>query len=142
MMTCSEAQREIVQEFGALSEWEDKYRFIIKLGRSLPPFPEDMKTEEHTLMSCQTVIWHDVRLDGDKMMIQANCDSMQVRGLIALLLKVYSGRHPQEILDSPPDFLSEIGMEGFQSVNHTTGVEAFLCKLREFAAEYVKKLGA
>ncbi len=134
-MGCREIQGEIIKEFAALDTWEDKYRHIIKMGRSLPPFPEDLKTTEHTLMSCQTVIWHRAALDGDRITIHANSDSLQMRGLIALLLRVYSRQTAGDILNTPPDFLSEIGMDTFQSVNHSTGIEAFVEQIRSYARQ-------
>ncbi len=135
-MTCNDVQQQIVEEFNALENFEARFRYMVRLGRSLPPFPEEKKTPERTLVSCQTVIWHDVNFVDGKLEFECYSDSMQMRGIIAMLMRIYSSRSPQEILDSPPNFVQQLDMDAFKSANHTTGLEDLLAQIQRYAEQY------
>lgn len=119
-------------------DWMDRYQYLIDLGRRLPEFPEELQTEENRIRGCQSQVWfvaqeHDGRLD-----FQAISDAAIVSGLIALLLRLYSGRRPQDILDTPPDFVSALQLESHLSPTRSNGLAAMIKAIRKFAAEAVQ----
>jgi len=127
------AQRDVVEEFSFLDDWVQRYQYLIDLGRRLPPFPEALRTEEHRIRGCQSQVWFVPRRAGDRLEFEAISDAAIVSGLIALLLRIYSGKRPQEILDTPPDFVRELGLETHLSPTRSTGLHSMLEAIRRFA---------
>jgi len=132
-MNIAEVQNKIVEEFEYLQEWDERYALIIKMGKELPPFPEELKNDKYKLNGCQSQVWINAMLENDKVYFSAESDAMIVKGLIALLLKVYSGRTPVEILSSPPDFLKKIGIDSHLSPTRKNGLSAMLKQIQMFA---------
>ncbi len=97
------AQAELIDEFGLFDSWLDKYQYLIDHGRKLPDFPAEYKTDEYRLHGCQSQVWLRADEHADRLEFQAISDSAIVSGLIAVLMRVYNGRSPQEILATPPD---------------------------------------
>src|ERR1022692_640857 len=108
-----ERQRQIVVEFMGLASWEERYKKIIEMGKALPSMPEELKTEEAKVKGCQSQVWLHAKLsvNGD-MEIFGDSDALIVKGLVALLLRIYNHARPEEILGTPPDSLQEIGFAG------------------------------
>ena len=129
------AQQEIVEEFGLFEDWMDRYQYLIDLGRRLPEFPEDLRTEENRIRGCQSQVWFVPEKRDGRLYFQAISDAAIVSGLIALLLRVYSGREPQDILDTPPDFVAALELESHLSPTRSTGLSSMLAAIRRFAAE-------
>jgi cysteine desulfuration protein SufE len=128
-----DAQAEIVETFGLLEDWTDRYQYIIDLGRQAPPFPEAWKIEEYRLKGCQSQVWIVTTLNDGIMDIQATSDSAIVAGLIALLVRVYSGRKPADILSTPPDFIRQIQLEDHLSPTRSNGLSAMVQQIRQRA---------
>ena len=128
-----DAQAEIVETFGMLEDWTDRYQYIIDLGRQAPPFPEAWKIEEYRLKGCQSQVWIVTTLKDGCMEIQATSDSAIVAGLIALLVRVYSGRKPADILATPPDFIRQIQLEDHLSPTRSNGLSAMVQQIRQRA---------
>src|SRR5580700_6847209 len=103
--TASTAQAAIAEEFGYFSDWSERYQYLIDLGRKLPPFPDALKTEQHRLHGCQSMVWIVADGDAQRLDFKAISDSAIVSGLIFLALRVYSGRSAQEILATQPDYI-------------------------------------
>lgn len=135
MSEVAAAQQEVVEEFALFQDWMDRYQYLIDLGRRLPAFPERLKTDEHRIRGCQSQVWFVARQDGDRLHFQAVSDAAIVSGLIALLLRIYSGRRAQDILDTPPDFVAELGLEEHLSPTRSTGLSSMLKAIRGFATE-------
>jgi len=139
MMVCTtmdQTQQDIVETFQIFEDWTQRYRYLIELGRDLPPLsPEDM-TPENRLHGCQAQVWLAADLRDGKLYLRANSDAAIVAGLIALLLKVYSGRSPQEILQSSPSFIDAIGLSEHLSANRANGLALMLARIRALAAQY------
>ena len=129
------AQEEIIEEFSLFDNWMDRYQYIIDLGRRLPEFPENLRTEEHRIRGCQSQVWFVAEKRGDRLEFRAISDAAIVSGLIALLLRLYSGRRPQDILDTPPDFVHALGLDSHLSPTRSTGLSSMLDAIRGFAAE-------
>ena len=127
------AQDEIVEEFSYFGDWTERYQYLIDLGRKLAPFPEAWKTEDHKLVGCQSQVWIVPEGDATSLVLHAASDSTIVSGLIALALRVYSGRPAREILAAEPRYVEAIGLSSHLSPTRTNGLAALLKKIREFA---------
>jgi cysteine desulfuration protein SufE len=129
------AQQEIIDEFSLFDDWMDRYQYLIDMGRRLPPFPEELRTEENRIRGCQSQVWFVAEEKDGRLYFQAISDAAIVSGLIAVLLRLYSGRYPQEILDTPPDFVAELQLQSHLSPTRSNGLSAMLQAIRKFAAE-------
>jgi len=131
--TAQQAQDAIAEEFSFFSDWTERYQYLIDLGRKLPEFPDAFKTEAHKVQGCQSQVWLVADGDRDRLGFQAISDSSIVSGLIALLLRVYSGRSAQEILDTEPRFVEAIGLAKHLSPTRSNGLAAMLKTIKEYA---------
>jgi cysteine desulfuration protein SufE len=132
--TAAEAQAAIAEEFAFFGDWTERYQYLIDLGRQLPAFPDEEKNEEHRIHGCQSMVWMIPSGDAGRMYFQATSDSAIVSGLIALLLRVYSGRSAQEIVDTEPTYIQEIGLAKHLSPTRSNGLVAMLAKVKAYAA--------
>ncbi len=132
-MTIKEKQDQLIKEFENYSEWDDKYAYLIKLGRELEPLPEEFKTDKYKLNGCQSQVWINAKQNDGKVVLEADSDAAIVKGLIAVLIKVYSGSTPEEILTNPPDFLSKIGIDNHLSPTRKNGLGAMLKQIQMYA---------
>lgn len=135
-MTISETQDQIVKEFDQFVEWEDKYKRIIDLGRQLAPINESYKTEKYKLSGCQSQVWLNAKLEDGKIFFEADSDAAIVKGLIALLIKVYTGHTPDEILSSPPEFVKKIGIDNHLSPTRKNGLGAMMKHIQMYAVAF------
>ena len=135
--TLKERADQMSDEFAKLSTWEDRYKKIIALGKSLPDLPEEMRTEDVKVKGCQSQVWLHAKLNPQgEIEFQGDSDALLVKGLVALLLKIYSGSTPEEILTTPPDFLKSIGFEGNLSPSRANGLFSMLKQIRYYAAAF------
>ena len=128
-----DAQREIVGEFALFGDWTERYQYLIDLGRKLPAFPPELMTDANKVHGCQSQVWMAVEGDASKLRIRAISDSAIVSGLIALLLRVYSDRPAQEILDTEPDFIGALGLARHLSPTRSNGLAAMLAAIKAHA---------
>ena len=119
--TPAEAQAAIAEEFAFFGDWSERYQYLIDLGRKLPAFPEDCKTEANRLLGCQSKVWIVASGDASKLDFQATSDSSIVSGLVYLALRVYSGRSAAEILATPADYIADIGLARHLSPTRSNG---------------------
>ena len=126
-------QDEIISSFGLFSEWLDRYQYLIDLGRKLPPLTEEEKTDDKLLAGCQSRVWLHLEGNADQVIIRANSDAAIVSGLIALLAQVYSGCSAQQIIDTEPYFIHEIGLASHLSPTRANGLHAMLNAIRGHA---------
>ena len=129
------AQAEVIEEFAYFDDWMDRYQYLIDLGRRLPPLAADELVDANKIKGCQSQVWFVAEQDGDRLAFRATSDAAIVSGLIALLLRIYSGRRPQEILDTPPDFVAALALEKHLSATRSNGLASMLKAIRRFAAE-------
>lgn len=115
---------EIASELAMFDDWMDRYEYIIELGRNLPEFPLAWQDEAHRVPGCQSQVWLEAREEGGRLYFAGASDAAIVSGLVALLLRVYSGRMPEEICTTSPVFLHELGLVKALSANRGNGVEA------------------
>jgi len=127
----------IAEEFSFFSDWTERYQYLIDLGRKLPPFPEEQKTEAHKVQGCQSQVWLIAEGDRARLQFCAISDSAIVSGLIALLLRVYSGRPAQEIVDTEPRFIEAIGLAKHLSPTRSNGLSAMLGVIKANARSFL-----
>ena len=135
MNEVEQAQQELVEEFAFFDNWMDRYQYIIDLGRRLPEFPEDAKSEENRIKGCQSQVWFLADREDDRLVFQAISDAAIVSGLIALLLRIYSGRKPEDILATSPDFVAALQLEQHLSPTRSNGLSSMLGAIRGFAEQ-------
>jgi len=132
--SAEEAQQSIADEFSFFSDWTERYQYLIDLGRKLPPFPDALKTEANKVQGCQSQVWLVAEGDRDRLEFRAISDSAIVSGLIALLLRVYSGRPAREIVDTEPRFIDAIGLAKHLSPTRSNGLAAMLKTIQSRAS--------
>ena len=135
-MTLEEKKQEIIEEFSLYEEWLDKYEYLIELGKNLAPFPEEKKTEDRLIKGCQSRVWLDSELRDGRLYFMADSDAVITRGIISLLIGVYSGRPAQEIAADDFAFVSEIGLKDNLSPTRANGLVSMIERIREIAKSY------
>ncbi len=131
--TAAEAVAAIGDELSVFDDWMDRYQFIIELGRKLPPFPPDWMDDAHRVPGCQSKVWMEAAMQGGTLRLAGASDAAIVSGLVALLLRVYSGRPPAEVLATDPAFLRDLGLIEALSTNRGNGIAAMARAIREAA---------
>jgi cysteine desulfuration protein SufE len=132
--TAAAAIDAISEELMLFDDWMERYEFIIGMGRKLPPFPEEWSDDAHRVPGCQSRVWMEAAMQDGKLYFAGVSDAAIVSGLIALLLRVYSGRTPQEIAETDPVFLKDLGLLEALSTNRGNGIAAMARKVQEVAA--------
>jgi cysteine desulfuration protein SufE len=132
--TAEAAIAEIGAELAMFDDWMDRYQFIIELGRKLPAYPQAWQDEAHQVKGCQSQVWLAAEQNGEKMFFAGASDAAIVSGLVALVLRVYSGRPPAEILATSPKFLKDLGLIAALSTNRGNGVAAMAERIQAIAA--------
>lgn len=134
MASISDIQAEIVENFSFLPQWEERYAYLIELGQKLPPLPDELKTEDIIVRGCQSTVWlhHECR-DG-KVFLQADSDSLIVKGLAALLMQVFSGQEAEAITQAELTFFEETDLNSHLSSQRSNGLLAMVEEIRKFAA--------
>ena len=135
-MNIEETQQAIIADFSAFDDWMDKYTYLIELGNELEPIDASYKIDQNLIRGCQSRVWLQQKLEGDKIIFEAESDALIVKGLVALLLKVFSGRTPQEILDAEPYFIDEIGLRQHLSPTRSNGLMAMVKQIKLYALAY------
>lgn len=132
------AQSELIEEFQFFDDWMDRYQYIIDLGRRLPEFPEAEKTDANKIRGCQSQVWFLAEMKGDRLHFQAISDAAIVSGLIAVLLRIYNDRKPEDILETPADFVTALSLEQHLSPTRSNGLASMLKAIHAFAGEAVR----
>ena len=138
-MTINEAQDEIIGEFSVFDEWLDKYEYLIELSGSLPAIGEEHRNEQFLIRGCQSRVWVDAELRDGKIYFTADSDAIITKGIIALLIRVLSGRPPQEIVDSDLYFIDRIGLRENLSPTRANGLLAMIKQMKLYALAYQNK---
>ncbi len=136
MKTIKEKQEDIIEEFNAFDDWLDKYQLLIDLGNEQQPLDEEYKTDNNLIEGCQSRVWlHAEYVDG-KVCYKAESDALIVKGIVSLLIKVYSGHTPQEILDNEPYFVESIGLREHLSPTRSNGLVAMIKQMKIYALAF------
>lgn len=136
-MTIDETQNEIIEEFEGMTDWMDRYAYIIDMGNTLPEFPESEKKPQNLIEGCQSRVWIDARRDDEgKIDFQADSDALIVKGIVALLMRVLNHRTPKEILDADLYFIDKIGLSEHLSPTRSNGLVAMVRQIRDYARAF------
>ncbi|MFG6137061.1 MULTISPECIES: SufE family protein [Halomonas] len=133
--TAEQAQQELVDEFEMFDNWMDRYQYIIDLGKQLPTFPEEWKRDELKIQGCQSNVWMHHERDGERLRFQAISDAAIVSGLIAVLMRIYDDRRPEDIRDTSPHFLKDLGLDKHLSPTRSNGLNAMLERIYRVAEQ-------
>lgn len=137
MNTLEEAKKAVIEDFSMYDEWLDKYEYLIELGRSLEPFPEGKKTEDRLIKGCQSRVWLDGEVSDGFLRFTADSDAIITKGIISLLISVYSGRTPSEIAADDFSFIEEIGLKENLSPTRANGLASMVETIKRIARENV-----
>ena len=138
-MSIKEKQQELIDDFAFLSDWEQKYEYIIDLGKELKGLPEEKKNEDILIKGCQSQVWLDAELHDGKIFFLADSDGILPKGIISLLVGVYSGHTAEEILAADFDFISKIGLQEFLSPSRANGLASMIKQIKFYAVAYQLK---
>ncbi len=141
MATINEIQDEIIDEFSGLTDWMDKYSYIIEMGNALPPLDEKYKTPDNLIDGCQSRVWVNATYDGGVIRFDADSDAIIVKGIISMLVRVLSGQTPSAILDADLYFIDEIGLKEHLSPTRSNGLLAMVKQIKMYALAYKAKEG-
>ena len=136
-MSIESIQQQLVEEFSIFDDWMGRYEYVIDLGKELPEFPDKWQTEENRIKGCQSQVWLNMQMQGDKLHIDGSSDAAIVKGLVAIVLQVYSDRKPQDILNAKPDFIKDIGFTDHLSPTRSNGLHAMLRAIYQKAGQFV-----
>ena len=135
--TLHEVENEVIDEFSLFDDWLDKYEYIIEMGKSLEAYPEDKKTDERLVKGCQSRVWVDFEVKDGKIFFSADSDAIITKGIISLLVRIYSGRTPEEILSSDFSVVEKIGLRENLSPTRANGLVSMIGMIREIAAKNI-----
>ncbi|MEM6719496.1 MAG: SufE family protein [Bacteroidota bacterium] len=139
-MTIQEIQDEIVDEFSMFDDWMQRYEYMIDLGKSLPLIDEQLKVDENIIKGCQSKVWVHGEMQGDKLVFTADSDAIITKGIIAILIRVFSNQHPAAIIDANTDFIDEIGLKEHLSPTRANGLVSMIKQLKLYAIAYQTQL--
>ncbi|WP_299676004.1 SufE family protein [uncultured Tenacibaculum sp.] len=139
-MTIKEIQEEIIDEFSMFEDWMERYEYIIELGKSLPLIAENYKLDENLIKGCQSKVWMHSEINGDKITYTADSDAILTKGIVALLLRVYSDQTPQAILEADTKFIDEIGLKEHLSPTRANGLVSMVKQIKMYAIAQQSKL--
>lgn len=134
-MNIKEVEEGILEDFSMFDEWLDKYEYIIELGKSLPSLPEEKKTEDRLIKGCQSRVWLDYEVRDGVVLFYADSDAIITKGIISLLIKLYSGRTPQEISSSDFSVIEKIGLRENLSPTRANGLVSMIETIRKIAKD-------
>lgn len=136
MMSIAQTIHELTQQLNALPDWEERYGAIIAMGKNLAAYPEEFRTEQFKVKGCQSQVWLHPRLEAGTIYFDADSDALIVKGLVALLMKVYNNRTPAEILSSKEDVAQQLSLEQHLSPNRANGLASMMKQIRLYALAY------
>ncbi|AUC78736.1 Fe-S metabolism protein SufE [Nonlabens sp. MB-3u-79] len=136
MASIQEIQEEIVEEFSMFDDWMQRYEYMIDLGKSLPLIDESLKTEDRIIKGCQSKVWVNAALESDKIAFTADSDAIITKGIIAILIRAWSGQKPADIIAANTNFIDEIGLKEHLSPTRANGLVSMIKQLKMYAIAY------
>jgi len=140
MESIKEIEQEIIEEFDMFSDWMEKYDYLIELGKDLPMIADANKTEENIIKGCQSKVWLNASLEGDKVRFTADGDAIITKGIIALMVRVLDNQTPEAILAADMDFVNKIGLKEHLSPTRANGLLAMIKQMKFYALAFQSKL--
>jgi|TARA_Y100000389_G_scaffold202625_1_gene248455 cysteine desulfuration protein SufE len=139
-MNIQEIQQEIIDEFAMFEDWMQRYEHMIDLGKSLPLIAEEFKTEDNIIKGCQSKVWVHAELKNDQLEFTADSDAIITKGIIAILIRVFSNQHPKDILDAETDFIDQIGLKEHLSPTRANGLVSMIKQIKMYAIAFQTQL--
>ncbi len=140
MSSIKEIQDEIVGEFAMFDDWMQRYEYMIDLGKSLPLIDEKYKTDEYIIKGCQSKVWVHADLEDNKVRFTADSDAIITKGIIAILIRAFSGQPPQDILDADTSFIDQIGLKEHLSPTRANGLVSMIKQIKLYAVAYQSQM--
>ena len=140
MSSIKEIQNEIVSEFEMFDDWMQRYEYMIDLGKDLPLIDEKYKTDKNIIKGCQSKVWVHADLEDDKLIFTADSDAIITKGIIAILIRSFSGQHPKDIINADTDFIDKIGLKEHLSPTRANGLVSMIKQLKMYAIAYQTQL--
>ena len=138
-MKIKDIQEEIVDEFSMFDDWMQRYEYIIELGKNLPLIKEESKIEENLIKGCQSKVWLQGEQNDDKIVFTADSDAILTKGIIAILIRVFSNQTPKDIIDANMDFIDEIGLKEHLSPTRANGLVSMIKNIKMYALAFDAK---
>ena len=140
MSSIQDIQQEIIEEFEMFDDWMQRYEYMIELGKSLPLIDENLKTDDKLIKGCQSKVWLNSEIKDGKIIFTADSDAIITKGIIAVLVRVFSNQKPQAILDANTDFIDEIGLKEHLSPTRANGLVSMIKQMKMYAFAYQTQL--
>ena len=140
MQSIQQIQDQIIDEFEFFQDWSEKYQYLIDLGKNLPNFNDNNRIDSNLIKGCQSKVWLHAELNKDKINFTADSDAIITKGIIAILLRVFSGHHPTEIIESDTEFVDKIGLKEHLSPSRANGLGSMIKQLKMYAIAYQTKI--
>jgi len=138
-LTIDQIQNEIISEFDMFNDWTEKYEYIIDLGKSLPVINDAFKTSDNTIKGCQSKVWLYAEYINNKLIFTADSDAIITKGIVAVLIRVFSNQSPKDIVDAKTDFIEEIGLKQHLSQTRANGLSSMIKQIKLYAVGYLNK---
>ncbi|RFS13908.1 SufE family protein [Emticicia sp. C21] len=135
-MTINEIQDELIEEFELFDDWEEKYEYIIDLGKKLPKLADEYKTEENIIKGCQSIVWLNAYMKDDKLIFEADSEAIIVKGLVSMLLRVLSGHTPEEVLNADLYFINRVGLSSHLAQTRSNGLASMVKQMKAYALAF------
>lgn len=139
-MNIQEIQNDIIEEFSMFDNWEERYQYMIDLGKTLPLIDEQYKTKEHIIKGCQSKVWVHAEMNNGKVEFTADSDAIITKGIIAILIRVFSNQSPKAIIEANTDFIDKIGLKEHLSPTRANGLVSMIKQLKMYAIAYQTQL--
>lgn len=139
MSNIQDIQNEVVDEFSMFDDWMQRYEYMIELGKSLPLIDEKYKTDDYIIKGCQSKVWVNADMQNEKVVFTADSDAIITKGIIAILIRVFSHQNPKDILDANTDFIDEIGLKEHLSPTRANGLVSMIKQLKMYALAFQNK---
>ena len=139
-MTIKAIQDEIIDEFSMFEDWEERYQYMIDLGKTLPLIDSQYKTEDNIIKGCQSKVWVHAEMKDDKVVFTADSDAIITKGIIAILIRVFSNQHPKDIIDADTSFIDDIGLKEHLSPTRANGLVSMIKQIKLYAIAYQTQL--
>ncbi len=139
-MTIKEIQEDIVDEFSMFEDWEERYQYMIDLGKTLPLIDEQYKTKDNIIKGCQSKVWVHAKMNDEKVVFTADSDAIITKGIIAILIRVFSNQSPKDIIEADTTFIDDIGLKEHLSPTRANGLVSMIKQLKMYAIAYQTQL--
>ena len=139
-MTIEEVQNDIIDEFSMFEDWEERYQYMIDLGKTLPLIEDQYKTDDNIIRGCQSKVWVHANMQDDKVNFTADSDAIITKGIIAILIRAFSNQHPNAIIEAKTDFIDKIGLKEHLSPTRANGLVSMIKQIKLYAIAYQTQL--